>query len=207
MKSKICGVIDKFTLSFITSHKYAPEFIGFICNYKKSRRFLDLEKLRQLLKIDKKNSKYVAVLVKPSKKELNELMKLPFDYFQIYDLECKEIENIKKKYKIKIITAITVNSKSDVFQYKDYENVTDIILFDSKGYEKSLAFEHNLIKNLKLKIPVMVAGNIGIDDDLDNLKEIADIIDISGGLETSGLKDTSKINIFLNKIKKINNED
>jgi phosphoribosylanthranilate isomerase len=52
----------------------------------------------------------------------------------------------------------------------------------------------------------MLAGNIQIEDNLENYKEIADIIDISGGLETFGLKDISKINIFLNKIKKINDE-
>jgi phosphoribosylanthranilate isomerase len=52
----------------------------------------------------------------------------------------------------------------------------------------------------------MLAGNIQVEDNLKNYKEIADIIDISGGLETSGLKDISKINIFLEKIKQINNE-
>ena len=52
----------------------------------------------------------------------------------------------------------------------------------------------------------MLAGNIQIDDRLENYKEIADIIDISGGVETSGLKDISKIEIFLRKIKQINNE-
>ena len=52
----------------------------------------------------------------------------------------------------------------------------------------------------------MLAGNIQIEDDLENYKEIADIIDISGGLETSGLKDISKIDIFLKKIKQIDNE-
>ena len=52
----------------------------------------------------------------------------------------------------------------------------------------------------------MLAGNIKIEDKLENYKEIADIIDISGGLETSGLKDILKINIFLEKIKQINNE-
>ena len=52
----------------------------------------------------------------------------------------------------------------------------------------------------------MIAGNIQVDDKLENLMKIADIIDISGGLETSGLKDISKIEIFLNKIKNINNE-
>ena len=52
----------------------------------------------------------------------------------------------------------------------------------------------------------MIAGNIHIDDNLENYLKIADIIDISGGLETSGLKDKSKINIFLNNIRLINNE-
>ena len=53
----------------------------------------------------------------------------------------------------------------------------------------------------------MIAGNIQINDKLDNFKEIADIIDISGGLETSGLKDISKIDIFLKKLNKMNNEN
>ena len=52
----------------------------------------------------------------------------------------------------------------------------------------------------------MLAGNIQIKDNLENYKEIADIIDISGALETSGLKDITKINIFLNKVKQLNNE-
>ena len=52
----------------------------------------------------------------------------------------------------------------------------------------------------------MLAGNIQLNDNIENYKKIADIIDISGGLESSGLKDISKIKIFLNKIKNLNNE-
>jgi len=52
----------------------------------------------------------------------------------------------------------------------------------------------------------MLAGNIQIGDNMKNFKEIADILDISGSLETFGLKDITKINIFLNKVKQINDE-
>ena len=52
----------------------------------------------------------------------------------------------------------------------------------------------------------MIAGNIKFNDDLENYKKIADFIDLSGGLETSGLKDQSKIKIFLNNLKQIKNE-
>ena len=88
----------------------------------------------------------------------------------------------------------------------EYNEHADIVLFDSKGYEKSLSFDHQLIKNLKMDKELMLAGNINIKDNLQNYKELADILDISGGLETSGLKDISKINIFLKKVKQINDE-
>ena len=69
-----------------------------------------------------------------------------------------------------------------------------------------MSFDHKLIKDLNINREIMLAGNIQIDDDLENYKKIADIIDISGGLETAGLKDISKIEIFLNKIKRLQNE-
>ena len=131
---------------------------------------------------------------------------MPFDYYQIYDCSLNEIKAIKKKYKKKIIVAITIKDQSDVLKFMEYNECADIILFDSKGYEKSLSFDHQLIKNLEVDKELMLAGNIQINDNLENYREIADIIDISGGVETSGLKDILKINIFLEKIKKTNDE-
>ena len=101
---------------------------------------------------------------------------------------------------------IKSSGDNDVNKYQEYLDVTDIYLFDSKGYEKSLSFDHSLIKNINVKKDIMLAGDISIDDNLENYKKIANIIDISGGLETSGLKDISKIEIFLNKLKIVNNE-
>ena len=206
MKLKICGISDSNTLKYLTSHAHPPQYIGFIVNYPKSKRFVEYNKLKKLLKIDKRNSKYVAVLVKPNKNILEKINKLPFDYYQIYDCTPDEIKIIKDKYNKKIIIAITVNDQNDVLKYQDYKDIADIVLFDSKGYEKSLSFDHQLIKDLKLNKELMLAGNIQINDNLENYSLIADIIDISGGLETSGLKDILKINYFLNKIKKINDE-
>jgi phosphoribosylanthranilate isomerase len=62
------------------------------------------------------------------------------------------------------------------------------------------------LKKVKINKPLMIAGNIQVNDNLDNYKKIADIIDISGGLETSGIKDKSKIDIFLNKVEQAKNE-
>ena len=205
--SKICGVSDLDTLNFIINHPYPPQFIGFICNYKKSSRYVEIEKLNELVKVDKKKSNFVAVLVKPDEDILEEIKHLPFDYYQIYDCTPEEIKEIKQKYNKKIITALTIKDETDVQKYHSFSDITDIFLFDSKGYEKSMAFDHALIQKIKINKPLMIAGNIQVDDNLENYKKIADIIDISGGLETSGLKDKSKINIFLIKVKQIHNEN
>ena len=204
--SKICGISDLNTLKFIINHPYPPQFIGFICNYKKSSRYVEVKKLNELLTLDKKKSNFVAVLVKPDEDILEKINHLPFDYYQVYDCSFEEIKNIKQKYNKKIITALTIKDESDLQEYHLFTKVTDIFLFDSKGYEKSMAFNHEIVKKIKIDKPVMIAGNIQVDDNLENYKKIADIIDISGGLETSGLKDKSKINIFLNKVKQIHNE-
>ena len=204
--SKICGISDLDTLDFIINHSYPPQFIGFICNYKKSSRYVEVEKLNELLKLNKKKSTFVAVLVKPDETILEEIKHLPFDYYQIYDSTPEEIKQIKKKYNKKIITALTIKDETDVKKYQLFSEVTDIYLFDSKGYEKSMAFDHSLLEKIKINKPLMIAGNIQVNDNLDNYKKIADIIDISGGLETSGIKDKSKIDIFLNKVEQIKDE-
>ena len=206
LKSKICGVSDSKTLNYIINHNHPPQFIGFVVNYPKSKRYVNSEKLQTLLKVEKKKSQFVAVLVNPNYETLEEIKNLPFDYYQLYDCSPAKAKSIKEKYKKKIITAITIKNKDDIERYKLYSDTTDIYLFDSKGYEKSLSFDHKLIKNLNLDKEIMLAGNIQINDELENYKKIADIIDISGGLETDGLKDISKIEIFLNKIKNLKNE-
>ena len=204
MQSKICGVKDNETLNFLVNYKYPPQLIGFICNYPKSKRFVEVKTLKSLLRIDNKKSQFVSVLVKPDEFILKEMQKLNFEYFQIYDCTPDEIKLIKKKYNKKIISVITVETKEDILKYKKYENCSDIILFDSKGYEKSLKFDHSLMENVPVTVNSMIAGNIKYNDNLDKFMKICKYIDISGGVETSGLKDISKVKIFLDNIKKLN---
>ena len=61
---KICGISDPKTLTYIVNHPHPPQFVGFIVNWKASSRYVELHRLKELLNIDKKKSKYVAVVVK-----------------------------------------------------------------------------------------------------------------------------------------------
>ena len=202
LECKICGVSDVKILNFIVNHKFPPKFIGFIVNYPKSKRFVEINKLKDLININKKKSKFVAVLVKPSSEILEKIQFLKFDYYQIYDCTPEEIKYIKKKYNKKIISAITVESKLDLNNYKDFLPFSEIILFDSKGYEKSLGFDHNLLEDIPNNFKKMLAGNIKIHDILD-LKNKKYIIDVSGALEDSpGKKSIDKIDQFLIEVNK-----
>ena len=207
MDTKICGVKDLYTLNYILNHKHPPKFIGFITNYPKSKRYIPYESLKELINIDKKKINFVSVLVNPDNKTLEKIKDLNFDYYQLYDVDPEKTKLIKEKYKIKIITALTIENKKDVEKYKKFESISEIILFDSKGYEKSVGFDHQLLNNVPTKVSKMLAGNIQYNDRLDKYSKIADIIDISGSLETSGEKDISKIKIFLENISKIKNEN
>ena len=201
---KICGISDPKTLTYIVNHSYPPQFVGFIVNWKASSRYVELSQLKDLLNINKRESNYVAVLVKPDEDILEKIKDLPFDYYQIYDCSFGEIKQIKEKYNKKIITALTIEKKEDVKKYKIYESISEIILFDSKGYEKSISFDHDLLNEVDDGIEKMIAGNIKIED-VTNFKNKHYILDVSGSLESSkGLKDINKIDKFLNTVHNIN---
>ena len=195
---KICGVSDLETLNYILNHKFPPKFVGFICNYKKSRRYVEYKKLKELVNIKKKETSFVAVLVDPNDKVLEEIKELNFDFYQLYDVSPEKTKVIKEGYNVKVITALTINSQKDVDIYKDYDKVSDLILFDGKGYEKSIGFNHELLNSVPDTVNKMIAGNIKIED-IPNFKNKDYYIDLSGSLENEeGKKDLKKINKLLN---------
>ena len=195
---KICGVSDLETLNYIVNHQFPPRFVGFISNYKKSKRYVEYEKLKKLVNIKKKETSFVAVLVDPDNKILEEIKELSFDFYQLYDVSPEKTKIIKEKYNIKVITALTISSEKDVDIYKDYDEVSDLILFDGKGYEKSIGFNHELLNSIPNSINKMIAGNIKIED-IPKFKNKDYYIDLSGSLENEkGIKDLKKIDKLLN---------
>ena len=202
MQAKVCGLTT--TEQVETCVSYGANFCGFILNYQKSHRFINYQVAKKLTEIKKYNTYYVGVLVNPSKEELVMFSNLNLDYFQIYGNYSKEkINEIKINCKKKIIMSLQIKDKQDVLKYKIYEKVADIILFDSSGLQQSLSWDYNWIKQVPSSITKMLAGNVDIAM-LESLKEITDIVDVSGALETDKVKDLNKIKNFLNRIKQIN---
>jgi len=205
MKIKVCGLSN--TEEVKTCVQHGANYCGFILNYPKSHRFIQFEKAKELTNIEKKNTKYVGVLVNPKNEELEKFSKLNIDYFQIYgNYNEKLISDIKLQFNKKIIVAIQVKGKKDILNYKQFEKVADIILWDSTGLELSLDWNFDWIKSIESNVTKMIAGNINVDK-LKKIFNLADIVDVSGALETNKVKDISKIKKFINYLRKLNNEN
>ena len=199
---KICGISDITTLTNILDHDFPPKFIGFICDYKKSNRYVSYERLKTLLNVDRKNTNFVSVLVNPENEVLERMKKLNFDFLQLYNVEPKKTKMIKEKYGIKIITALTIIDQNDVNEYKNYMGISDIFLFDGKGYEKSIGFDHKLLNSVPKSLNKMIAGNIKLDD-IPKFNDKDIYVDLSGALENEdGRKDVNKIDRLLNLVNK-----
>ena len=205
MKIKVCGLSKAEDVNFCVDNEV--NYCGFILNYQKSHRFVEYEDLKFLTKINKKKTMFVGVLVRPTENELKKFSQLDFDFFQIYgDYDSNKLRKIKEKYRKKIISVVEVKKRDDIEKYKDLEKGSDIILWDSSGYEKSLSWDFNLIKTVPTRVTKMVAGNINIKK-LKDLLGLTDIIDVSGALETNKVKDINKIKEFTAEIKKISHEN
>ena len=150
MKLKVCGLSNPIEVDTCVSHHV--DYCGFILNYPKSHRYISLEKAKNLTNIDKGNTKFVGVLVNPTEEELITFSKLNLDYFQLYgNYESNRLKKLKEKFKKKIITTIQVKNKDDVNKYKLVESDSDIILWDSSGYEQSIGWDYNWLKSIPVK--------------------------------------------------------
>jgi phosphoribosylanthranilate isomerase len=205
MKLKVCGLSNPIEVE--TCVALNVNYCGFILNYPKSHRYISLDKAKDLTNINKGETKYVGVLVKPNENELDQFSKLNLDYFQLYgNYKSEELIKIKKNFKKKIISSVQVKKKDDIDKYKLIENDSDVILWDSTGYEESLSWDYNWLKPISTNIEKMVAGNITIDK-IKNLNGLADTIDVSGALEINKVKDVNKIKKFIKEVKKISHEN
>ena len=205
MKLKVCGLSNPIEVETCVNN--GVDYCGFILNYHKSHRYISQKKAENLTRINKINSKFVGVLVKPTEKELEFFSSLNFDYFQLYgNYNSEELDEIKKKFNKRIITSLQIKTQDDVNKYKSIEKSSDIILWDSSGYEDSLSWNYNWIKSISTKVEKMIAGNITISK-LNELVGLADIVDVSGALETNKVKDINKIKKFIAEIKKIKYEN
>ena len=203
MKIKICGLNPARDVQICIDQNVF--MLGFVF-YKQSPRNIDLKEINMLKNYNRKSSLYVSVCVNPTNEFIKENILGNFDYVQLHGSETSERVKEINSMGIKVIKAIKIKNQKDVDLYKNYENIADLILFDSTSMEKSQSIPKNLLSKIPKGKKFGLAGAIN----LENIQEYSqlgfDFLDLSSGLEREnlkGYKDHLKIKNFMNKINEL----
>ena len=198
-KVKICGMTDAATIQTAIDHKV--DYLGFVF-YPKSPRNLTPKQATLLTKNIPSHINKVAIIVNETDQFI-EYIKNDFDTFQLHgDEDLNRIKELKKKYNKKIIKAIKVTDENSAKRFQQFEDEVDMFLFDSPAMEKSAKFNWQILQNLKITKPYLIAGSININNVDEVLKYNPYGIDVSGGVEKNrGVKCGDKIIKFLDKVK------
>ena len=210
MKIKICGIKRSSDLKSL--EKLNPQFIGFI-NIERSKRFVDISIIKELM--DKMENPEKAVLVlEPKKAEevVKKANECNIKNVQLHSLSAKEIARIDK---INIIKSIGIPERIDdkkKEEIEEFSKVCNYLLFDSEISGKSggtgkqiplkLAIEAaQIAKRSNDDIKLIIAGGMNaqrMEDEGKLINEIFDYVDVNSGVEDSpGIKNTLKISEFM----------
>ena len=203
MRVKICGLNPARDVQLCIDLKI--NFLGFVF-YEKSPRNINLTDIKILSEYNKQKSSFVAVTVDPTNDFIEKNLLDNFKYIQLHGSETKDrIDEIKKRYNLKIIKAIKVRKKKDIDKYKEFTSAY-IILFDTPGMEKSFEFPKELINNLPKGNNFALAGSIS-ENNVENIIKLGvNFFDLSSNLEDRlGYKNHQKIKNFINKINELKN--
>ena len=205
MKVKICGLNPIRDVQLCIDLKV--DYLGFVF-YSKSPRNVDLKEIIALKNYNPRSSLNVSVCVNPTDAFIKENILGNFDYIQLHGSETSERIKEINKMGIKVIKAIKVKEQKDVALYKNYEDVADLILFDSTSMEKSQSIPKDLLHKLPRGEKFGLAGSINLENVQEYYQLGLSFLDLSSGLEREnlkGYKDHLKIKNFMNKINELKN--
>ena len=204
MKVKICGLHPARDVQLCID--LGVSLLGFIF-YAKSPRNLDLKEVSKLKTYKKQKSLFVAVTVNPSDEFIKDIVLKNFDYIQLHGSESEERVKKIRSMGIKTIKAVKVFKEADINNYRKY-NMSDIILFDTPGMEKSIEFPKNLISKLPKGERYALAGSVS-QNNIENIAKLGvTFCDLSSSLESDkqiGYKDHQKIKKFVKKVNELKN--
>lgn len=197
---KICGLKRIEDIKYV--NKFKPEYIGFV--FAKSRRQISYDMAASLKKRLSNDIKTVGVFVNHEIDDIISLMNE--DIIDIAQLHGNEEEDsiitIKNKTNKKVIKAIPVRSLEDILKWKDSK--VDFLLLDNGSGGTGESFDWEVLDKLstiEFNKPYFIAGGLNKENVKNVLKYKPYAVDISGGVETDGLKDEVKINEFINTVR------
>lgn len=207
---KICG-IKSFEYIDICAQAGA-NYIGFV-NFAKSPRHVELSDLKPLIDHARTHAglNSVVLSVNSSQTDIKKIISFAPDYIQLHGNETPaQCQAIKSSGKIKIIKVISVESAQDIQAAHAFENIVDMLLFDTKAIQgaelpggNGQAFNWNLLNDQKFQCQTMLAGGLNASNVTLAMQQSGiHIVDVSTAVEsTRGNKDKALIESFIQSVK------
>ncbi|MGN0401398.1 MAG: phosphoribosylanthranilate isomerase [Acetatifactor sp.] len=196
-KIKICGLSRPEDIEAVNLLK--PEYCGFVINFPKSSRSLQPEQVRILREKLDRSVTPVGVFVNQPPELVAELLNR--DVISVAQLHGQEEEAY-----LDALRRLTEKPVWQAFQIKTGEELqraagsrADFVLLDA-GQGEGRTFDWSCLEDFHR--PFGLAGGLNADNLPRALKTRAELLDVSGGVETDGHKDPEKIERFISLVRR-----
>ncbi len=196
-KIKICGLFREEDIEYVNICK--PDFAGFIINFPKSHRSIDIQMAKSLIAKLDSNIQSVCVFVNAPIENVFECAQF-CNSIQLHGNEDNDyISSIRQKSpNTKIFRAFKIMSANDI-EIANKSNA-DIVILDN-GYGTGKVFDWSLISEMQKDF--MLAGGIDSRNIIEAIEQFNPYgIDLSSSVETEKVKDFEKIKKLMEVIKK-----
>ena len=191
VKIKLCGMFRECDIDY--ANEAQPDYIGFVLEFPKSHRSIDMQTAERLKRLLSPGIKAVGVFVNSAETTCAEYANCGIiDLIQLHGGEDAEyIKRLRALTNAPIIKAVKVRSAEDIAQAQELG--ADYLLLDN-GTGTGQCFDHSLIDRAVIRQPFFLAGGLTPE----NLRQAAlDIqpycVDLSSGIETDRVKDREKM--------------
>lgn len=188
---KLCGIRRHEDVLIV--NEFLPDYIGMILT-EGFRRTVDMNTAEELSRLIDKRIKKVGVFVnEPVENVRTAAERLKLQVIQLHGNEDGEyIRSLDVK--CEIWKAVRVRSPEDIYSAEKlgcHRLLLDSFVKNAMGGTGIVA-DWDIIKNTNIALPYFLAGGIG-EDNISAALEICPNIDLSGSVETDGVKDREKI--------------
>lgn len=209
-KIKICGITSIEEAQILVQEKV--EYGGFVLFYEKSKRnnsIQQAEAILHYLKEQGKNGflvKTVAVMVSPTKEQIEQVEKIGFDYIQIHGKLSKEVFD---EIHTPLFRAVWAKDEELLNRIKGCHKI-EALLFDGLIPGAGQVFDWSLLETVKKQlagwnVKLILAGGLTPENVKEAIRAVnPHVVDVSSGVEYEERKvgkDPEKIRKFVRAVR------
>lgn len=187
---KICGITSEEEIGYIA--KAGINYAGFVLFFQKSKRNLSLERAENLVAKLPEDIASVAVMVSPTKEQVEAVVDAGFSVIQIHG---KVEDSIITSCQIPVFKAFNVSDMDDFLHYEQMDEVVGFVM-DAAVPGSGKTFDWDLLQKLpSTEKQVLLAGGLNPDNVGEALTACAgkiDGVDTSSGVERTDGNGKSK---------------